>query len=127
MALLLIYSTARRSVGLRRVLDLCYWLHFHIFLGVQGVVLALFHSSHVFFTDRAVNLFNPAMINLLAVIVVFCSGVYGRYLYGMLHDTRVDRIFRRWILFHRPLAACVYLITIVHVTLSYMFAPSLGR
>ncbi len=37
-----------------------------------------------------------------------------------------DRIFRWWIVLHRPLSGIMYILTAVHVILTYMFTPSLG-
>lgn len=36
-----------------------------------------------------------------------------------------QRVFRWWILLHRPLAAILYILSVVHVLLSLMFTPSL--
>lgn len=209
MVVMLVYSVARRSRGLRRVARLSGWLQFHIFLGLQGVLFAFFHSFHLFAKMGRVMVANPGLLAYLAVLVVFCSGLFGRYLYSWLpramggeqlalrdvdaelaalgtvpdevralwSDTppvggfsaliaanrrrraalaslsgmelaadvrslaarRLDlehkkamlasaeRVFRNWIVLHRPLAAILYVLVLVHVALSYMFTPSLGR
>lgn len=206
MVVMLIYSIARRSRRLREVARLSAWLHFHIFLGVQGMVCVVFHSMHLFTRSYGVNLMNPAVLNLLAVTIVFSSGLFGRYLYSFvphtltgeqmaakeveaelqklgpvpapvepllkadapprsfgglvsadlatrralrslpalklpaetvalverrlrlqrrLHAlTAAERIFQRWIVLHRPLATIMYILSIVHVVLSYMYAMS---
>lgn len=206
MIVMLIYSVARRSRALREVARLSAWLHFHIFLGVQGMVCVTFHSLHLFTRDYAVNLLNPAVLNFLAVAVVFFSGLFGRYLYsfiphtlggeqmaarevaaeleklgavpaelaplletrtpprtfaglvsadfatrralrslpsfklgGEAYDllerrlklqrrlhalTAAERVFQRWIVLHRPLATIMYILSVVHVVLSYMYALS---
>jgi hypothetical protein len=80
MTFLLIYSVARRSRALRSIARLSYWLHFHIFLAVFGFVAAFFHSLHLF-QKPAINPLNPGFLNFVAVIVVFFSGIYGRYMY----------------------------------------------
>src|SRR5688500_14687685 len=72
MTVLLVYSVARRSRALRNVARLSYWLHFHIFLALQGVMWALFHSSHVW-TRAHVAWLNPGVLNLIAVLIVFSS------------------------------------------------------
>ena len=38
--------------------------------------------------------------------------------------TAAERIFQRWIILHRPLATIMYVLSIVHVVLSYMYAMS---
>lgn len=169
MVALLIYSLARRMAVFRKVLTLRWWLHFHIFLGIQGPLLAVFHSLPMFFRDHLPRLQNPAFLNLVSVLVVFFSGIYGRYLYAYLPRRingerltlvelqtalddqpsqvhmnalsrrmilaerrlswfeRADKIFRRWIVVHRPLATIMYILTFVHILFSYMYVPSLTQ
>jgi hypothetical protein len=209
MIIMLIYSVARRSKALREIARLSSWLHFHIYLGVQGAMLAIFHSLHLFMRSAPAHLLNPAVLNLIAVIVVFGSGIFGRYLYSFVprslsgellaakgideelkrlsqplpseieglwknvpkatslfglvradlatrsalrrvhasalasatKDLAVARVrlerrvvqlayatklFQRWIVLHRPIATIMYVLSIVHVALSYMYTPSLG-
>jgi hypothetical protein len=35
-----------------------------------------------------------------------------------------EKIFQRWIVLHRPLATIMYVLSVVHVVLSYMYAMS---
>ena len=206
MVVMLIYSVARRSRALRAMARLSAWLHFHIFLGVQGMVCVVFHSMHLFTRAYGVNLLNPAVLNFIAVAIVFFSGLFGRYLYSFLPRTlggeqmaardvegelaklgalpaeaqallptgsvprafsgllradlqtrralrklpslkllpeaqllverrlklqsrlhalgAAEKIFQRWIVLHRPLASIMYILSVVHVVLSYMYAMS---
>ncbi len=206
MVVMLVYSIARRSRALRSLGRLSAWLHFHIFLGVQGAVCVFFHSLHMFTRSYAVHLANPAVLNFIAVAVVFFSGLFGRYLYSFLPRTMggeqmaareveaelqklgelpaevrpllptgkvprgfgelvradlgtrralrqlpslalasdarrlierrlrlqlrlhalatAEKIFQRWIVLHRPLASIMYILSVVHVVLSYMYAMS---
>jgi amino acid permease len=69
------------------------------------------------------------VLNFAAVTVVFCSGLFGRYLYSFVPHTpdgeqigTAQKIFQRWIVLHRPLATLMYILSIVHVVLSYMYA-----
>ena len=87
MVVMLIYSVARRSRALRELARLSAWLHFHIFLGVEGMVCVFFHSLHMFTRGYAVNLLNPAVLNFIAVSIVFFSGLFGRYLYSLIPHT----------------------------------------
>lgn len=203
MVLMLVYSLARRSRTMRRWLRLSAWLHLHIFLGLQGVLCVLFHSASLVLDPRPVYLLNPAILNLIGVVVVFCSGIFGRYMYGwlprQLSGERMDtqeveaalaelgelpdglaemwapqevrsfpqllragwqlrrhrrallaradlseqqrplllrrlllsqtqhrlrytqRIFRHWINLHRPLAAAIYVLSVVHVWVAIMY------
>jgi hypothetical protein len=208
MVVMLIYSVARRSRRLRQTARLSYWLHFHIFMGVQGAILVLFHSAHLFLREAPLNVLNPGFLSFAAVMVVFFSGIFGRYMYAMLPRTiqgermeakdieqeirgmsgelpkevaalwsgaaaaqgfigllkadlatrgaagklsslgltaevealarrrlllerrlisyhAAEKIFRRWIIAHRPLAAIMYVLAAVHILLSYMFTPGL--
>lgn len=210
MVIMLIYSVARRSRRMRQWARLSTWLHFHIFMGTQGFLLTLFHSSHLFRRTAPISWLNPGLLCLLAVLVVFGSGIFGRYMYSWLPRTlkgermsaeeaerelaaastplppevaaelakaerpaspsffhligadlelrrvrrrcraatpdpklrslvdrrlflqrrlltlrAAERVFRLWIVAHRPLAAIMYVLAAVHITLSYMFTPGL--
>ena len=206
MIVMLAYSLARRFKGLRDFARLSYWLHLHIFLGVIGFIAVVFHSLHVFTRDAPISLLNPGFLNFIAVVIVFFSGIFGRYLYAQLPHSRgeymlaseidaeierlgevsdevralfavsaeatsfiglikadlatrdairqlrgmhldpeveavaerrlklerrlvawdvADSVFRRWIIFHRPLAGVLYVLSAVHIILSYMFTPAL--
>lgn len=210
MIVMLIYSVARRSRAMRQWARLSTWLHFHIFMGTQGLLLTLFHSSHLFSRDAPISWLNPGLLCFIAVIVVFSSGIFGRYMYSWLPRTMkgermseqeaerelaaasaplpqqvqaelaaagpppssgfvglvkadlearrarrrclalvsdpalrdlvdrrlvlqrrlltlraAERVFRLWLVAHRPIAAIMYVLAAVHITLSYMFTPGL--
>jgi hypothetical protein len=131
MVVMLVYSVARRVRALRQVARLSTWLHFHIFLGIQGFMFAVFHSLPMFL-EGAINPFNPGALSFLGATVVFSSGVFGRFLFGRLprgpdgEPIKSQRVFALWIILHRPLAGAMYTVTVVHILLSYMFTPSLG-
>jgi len=204
MVVMLIYSVARRSKALRDLARLSAWLHFHIFLGVQGMVCVVFHSLHLFTRSYGFNWLNPAVLNFIAVAIVFFSGLFGRYLYSFLPRTMggeqmaareveselnklgalpsslqqllpagpvprglgalvkadlqtrgslralagldvpeqtrelvsrrlklqlrlhalggAEKVFQRWIVLHRPLASIMYILSVMHVVISYMYA-----
>lgn len=208
MIVMLVYSIARRSRALRQWARLSYWLHFHIFLGCQGMLWVTFHSMHFLTGQSQTSLLNPAVLNFFAVCVVFLSGLFGRYLYAQLPRaiggeqlalrdveaelsrlttpipgeiaalwtdvpqgqglfalvrastatrraraalkgfelpdaerdlverrlllerkkralTYTQRVFWWWIVLHRPIAIAMYILSVVHVLLAYMFTPSL--
>jgi len=87
MVVMLVYSIARRSRALRRMARLSTWLHLHIFLGLQGVLLVTFHCAPMLYREGHAALLNPGVLNLLAVMVVFASGLFGRYLYAQVPKT----------------------------------------
>lgn len=208
MIAMLVYSVARRVHALRQVLRLSSWLGIHIFLGLQGVLLAYIHCLPILWRHGWPILVNPGMLNLYAVTIVFGSGLFGRYLYAQVPKTiggqhlearaldaelaalepvpdevralwarapqpggllgvvraglarraalrklralkltgplrvvayrrvvlehqkaaivAAQRVFRYWILLHRPLAAAMYLFSLVHVLISVLFAASWG-
>jgi len=142
MVVMLVYSVARRSKRLRDAMRLSAWLHFHIFMGLQGVLFVFFHSLHLW-GKLGTLMPNPAVLSYVAVAVVFFSGIFGRYLYGWLPRTvgnvfgvdqpdrrgpeRVQKFFSGWIVLHRPLAAAMFVLAALHIALAYMFTPSLGR
>lgn len=87
MIAMLVYSIARRSKFLRDRMRLSSWLHLHIFLGLQGVLLAYVHCLPLLWRHGWPILVNPGMLNLYAVTVVFASGLFGRYLYAQVPKT----------------------------------------
>jgi hypothetical protein len=85
MALLVLYSARKRIPGLQRLGSIPTWFNVHMFLGVAGPVLILFHTTfHLGATNSNVALFT--------MVLVAVSGVLGRYIYTGLHaalDARV--------------------------------------
>ena len=131
MIVMLIYSVARRMKTLREWARLSVWLHFHIFLGIQGFMFAVFHSLPI--VQRGfVGLLNPGLWSFLAASVVFFSGIFGRYLFGRLprredgEPDKTQKVFAMWIILHRPLALAMYVLAFMHITLSYMFSANLS-
>jgi hypothetical protein len=88
MLLLLLYSGRKRVAWLRWMGAISAWFEFHMFLGVVGPVLILFHSN---FKLGATN----SNVALFSMLLVALSGVVGRYLYTRLHmrlDEHVDTL-----------------------------------
>ena len=82
-----VYSIARRNRRLRQVMRLSWWLHLHIFLGLQGILLSYLHCLPLLWRHGPPILVNPGMLNLYAITVVFASGVFGRYLFAQVPKT----------------------------------------
>ena len=133
-----VYSIARRSSALRRRMRLSWWLHLHIYLGLQGILLTYVHCLPLLWRHGPPMLLNPGMLDLYALTIVFASGVFGRYLYAWMPKTAsghvegpggdgarpvLRRLFAAWIFVHRPLAAALYVITFVHVVLGALYNP----
>lgn len=87
MIAMLVYSVARRSRTLRSMMRLSLWLHLHIFLGLQGILLVYLHCLPLLWRHGPPMLLNPGMLNLYALTVVFASGLFGRYLYAQVPKT----------------------------------------
>jgi len=73
---LLSYSIRKRFRALRGAGPLRRWLQFHIFCGTAGPALILLHTS---FKMRGI-----VAISFWSMMVVFVSGVIGRYLYAQI-------------------------------------------
>jgi hypothetical protein len=85
MVLLLLYSARKRIPAFRRLGSISSWFNVHMFLGVVGPVLILFHTT---FHLGAIN----SNVALFTMVMVALSGVLGRYIYTRLHaalDARV--------------------------------------
>ena len=84
MLLLLVYPARKRARWLKWVGGIPGWFQFHMFLGVTGPVLVLFHAN---FQLGATNS-NVALVCMLAVAG---SGLIGRYIYGRMFGNYTDR------------------------------------
>jgi hypothetical protein len=78
MLLLLVYSARKRISWLRWLGNIGTWFEFHMFLGVVGPLLVLFHSN---FHLGAAN----SNVALFSMLLVAGSGVVGRYIYTRSH------------------------------------------
>ena len=78
MLVLLLYPLSKRIALLTRLIPIRYWFGIHMFLGVVGPVLILFHSN---FQTGSTN----STIALLCMLLVAGSGVIGRYIYTNIH------------------------------------------
>lgn len=74
MLILLLYSLRKRWRPMQRGWgDIRYWLNYHIWMGVTGPVLVLYHTTFKFGGIVAVSFWS--------MMAVALSGVLGRYLY----------------------------------------------
>jgi hypothetical protein len=78
MLLLLFYSYRKRKPRIRGVGSVPAWFRIHMFLGVFGPVLVIFHTN---FRLGALN----SNVALFTMLTVAGSGVIGRYIYGKIH------------------------------------------
>jgi hypothetical protein len=72
------YSLRKRMGAFSRWGRLRSWLQFHIFCGLQGALLVVFHSLHL----KTVG--NIAGITIVLTLIVVCSGIFGRYLFSLI-------------------------------------------
>jgi len=78
MLVLLIYPLRKRFRALAVLGPLKHWFRFHMFAGVAGPLIVLFHSTF------RVGSFNAA-IALASMLLVVASGIIGRVLYRRIH------------------------------------------
>jgi hypothetical protein len=78
MILMHVYSIRRRVRALWHWGKLRSWLQFHIFMGLQGALLVVFHSIHL----KTVS--NISGITIVCTLVVVGSGIFGRYLFSLI-------------------------------------------
>lgn len=73
MILLLIYSLRKRVRFMRNWGNLNNWLEAHIFLGLSGPILVLFHTTFKFSGIVAISFWS--------MVLVVISGIVGRFIY----------------------------------------------
>jgi hypothetical protein len=73
MLILLLYSVRKRFRFMQKQGDIRYWLNYHIWMGITGPILVLFHTTFKFGGIVAVSFWS--------MVAVALSGVFGRYLY----------------------------------------------
>ena len=78
MLALLAYPLRKRVRGMQRWGALKHWFRVHMWLGILGPTLVLFHSTfHIRSTNAAVALFS--------MLFVVASGMIGRFVYTQIH------------------------------------------
>lgn len=80
MLILLLYSARKRFRSWQRLGNIRYWLDYHIWMGVTGPLLVLYHTSFKFGGIVAVSFWS--------MVGVALSGVVGRYIYVQIPRSR---------------------------------------
>ncbi|VAW96659.1 hypothetical protein MNBD_GAMMA22-1034 [hydrothermal vent metagenome] len=78
MILLLTYPLRKKWRPMRKMGDTRYWFRVHMFLGLLGPILVLFHAN---FGIGSIN----SSIALFSTLLVAGSGVIGKYFYLKIH------------------------------------------
>ena len=78
MLLLLVYPVRKRKPRWKYAGSVKFWFRFHMFLGVAGPVLIIFHSGY-----RLGSL--NGSVAFFSMLIVAGSGLIGRYLYRRIH------------------------------------------
>lgn len=78
MLSLLLYPLRKRIRVLERLGAMNTWFRYHMFIGIAGPVLVVFHST---FRLKSMN----GTVAFLAMLLVVLSGVVGRFLYRHVH------------------------------------------
>ncbi len=76
MVTLLLYSARKRLRALQSWGNIRYWLNYHIWMGVTGPLLVIFHTSF--------KLGGIVAVSFWSMIGVALSGVIGRYIYSQI-------------------------------------------
>ena len=79
MLMLLVYSLRKRAGFMKNTGPVRRYFAFHMFLGVTGPILVLFHST---FKIGALN----SRIALYSMLLVAGSGIVGRFVYRHIHQ-----------------------------------------
>jgi len=78
MLLLLVYPVRKRKPRWKYSGSVKFWFRFHMFLGIAGPVLIVFHSGYRL---GSIN----GSIAFVCMVIVATSGLAGRYLYRRIH------------------------------------------
>jgi hypothetical protein len=78
MLLLLLYPLSKRLSLLSRWVPIRYWFGIHMFFGIVGPVMILYHSNFHFGSTNST-------VALICMLLVAGSGVIGRYIYTHIH------------------------------------------
>ncbi|MBT7788560.1 MAG: hypothetical protein HN757_06750 [Calditrichaeota bacterium] len=73
MLVLFLYSARKRFRFMRKWGNIRYWLNYHIWMGVSGPILVIFHSTF--------KVHGIIAISFWSMVAVALSGVLGRYIY----------------------------------------------
>jgi hypothetical protein len=111
MLLLLTYSLRKRYRFLDWTPPLGKWFNLHIFLGLYGPLLILYHCGY------HLGAFNSNMA-LWSMITVAVSGVIGRFLYNR---SEFKRAFSIWHVAHLPFVFMLAAAAIVHIIAVNMY------
>jgi len=84
MLILLLYSARKRLRFLRRAGNIRFWLNYHIWMGVTGPILVIFHTAFKFGGIVAISFWS--------MIGVALSGVLGRYIYIQIPRTKTGAL-----------------------------------
>ena len=85
MAFLLLYPLRKYTRFLRRALGMRLWFKLHIFLGILGPLLVVYHST------LKLNSFNAA-VAFYSMLLVVGSGIIGRFIYTKVHHGLSGRL-----------------------------------
>ena len=105
MLLLLSYSLRKRFRFLDWSPTLNRWFNWHMFLGLFGPILILYHCGYRLGADNS----NMALWSMITVAV---SGVIGRYLHNR---EQFKRLFGIWHVAHLPFVFVLIITAIIHI------------
>jgi len=120
MLIALLYSIIKRKVK-RNPKIMRYWFTAHTMFGIFGPLIILFHTT---FQMGSLN----GTIALVSTILVFTSGIVGRYFVigvrsatdNAQHD-RFIKYVRHWRSIHVPLLYLLFISGVIHVIAVHMY------
>ena len=83
LIILFLYSVRKRFRFMHDKGDIRYWLNYHIWMGISGPLLVIFHTSFKFGGIVAISFWSMTAVAL--------SGVFGRYIYIQIPRTKTGK------------------------------------
>ena len=111
MAQLFIYSLKKRFKNTEWLPDLRYIFSYHIFLGIFGPILILYHCR---FHLGATN----SNVALWSMLIVSISGFIGKFLY---HRIGWETLFKWWHFAHLPFVGLMLTAVTFHIIAAFIY------
>jgi len=121
MVFALFYAYVKRKLSSNNARFIKYWFNLHIFAGIVGPVIILFHTT---FQLGSVN----GTVAFFSTVAVFLSGLTGRYILTGLHSATnpnqlasLKRLMSVWRHIHVPLLYILVLSGVIHVIAVHLY------
>ena len=105
------YSLRKRIKFTHKLSPLSSWFNVHIFMGIFGPILILYHSRYSLGAQNS----NIALFSMLTVAT---SGVVGRFLYNKV---KYKKLFALWHVAHLPIVYIMVLSVLFHILAFFLY------